>query len=320
MIDTPELTRWRHMPPAVFPPVLGVIGLSLAWIRGGAALGFGLGIGYAILIVATILYGALLVAYLAKLSRRHGVFREELESIPGRLGLATMLLCAMLIASALSPIAPNLASALVFFAFCSHIILAASVLIHIVWGGPMQRKVTPVWHLTFVGFIVATQAFAQLDYTALTLTVFALTFIAALGIYGVSLEQMKSSEMPVPMRPAVMIHLAPISLFGVTASLIGLPTVTTIFTWCATGVFIILLSRLRWIVQSGFTPFWSSFTFPVAAYTGLLLSQSGNNFIFKWLGILLLALITIYIPIILCRVLIMFWDGRLAKMTKSVAA
>ena len=79
---------WRGTPPAVFPPVLGLLALGLAWRRAGPQLPAGVaGLGEAVLGAATLLALFALVAYAAKVAQRPGVLVEDLRILPGRAGV-----------------------------------------------------------------------------------------------------------------------------------------------------------------------------------------------------------------------------------------
>ncbi len=68
-----QLPRWRKMPPAVFPPVLGAFGLATAWGRTEDAFNFTPAVGQLLLGAVTLLYLYLLGSYLAKVAKRPGV-------------------------------------------------------------------------------------------------------------------------------------------------------------------------------------------------------------------------------------------------------
>ena len=100
---------WRRVPPAIFPSIMGLFGLGLAWRRGVAAFGLPAGIAETILGAVTLLFLFALVAYSAKFLRRPAVLVEELRILPGRAGVAAMLLTGVqlgLLADAASPELP----------------------------------------------------------------------------------------------------------------------------------------------------------------------------------------------------------------------
>ena len=106
---------WRRTPPAIFPPVMGLLGLGLGWRLLGEKMA-----NLAIASVAEAALGAVALLYLfcaiawaAKPLRRPGVLVEELQILPGRAGVAAGVLCLSLMAAVMVPYAPVLALALV---------------------------------------------------------------------------------------------------------------------------------------------------------------------------------------------------------------
>jgi hypothetical protein len=72
---------WRRMPPAVFPPVFGLIGLGLAWRRAEGSFALpdaGRGAAEMLLGAASLLFAFALVAWASKPLRRPGVLADEL--------------------------------------------------------------------------------------------------------------------------------------------------------------------------------------------------------------------------------------------------
>ncbi|MCB2159239.1 MAG: tellurium resistance protein, partial [Rhodobacteraceae bacterium] len=149
---------WRRTPPAIFPSILGLFGLGLAWRRASVRLDLPSEVGEVILGAVTGLFAFAVLAYAVKLIRRPAVLAEDLAILPGRAGGAAMCLSVYLAAATLWPYLPGVAYA-VFMAGLAWHGLFVVVLITVFLRGPAaQRRVTPVWHLSFVGFIVAAMA------------------------------------------------------------------------------------------------------------------------------------------------------------------
>ena len=74
---------------------------------------------------------------------------------------------------------------------------------------------------------------------------------------------------PVPMRPILVIFLAPNCLFGIGFGLLGVDWAFSLFYWLANAVALVLLGLAPWLVKGGWTPIWASFTFPLAAFLQL---------------------------------------------------
>ncbi|MEL7116656.1 MAG: tellurium resistance protein [Pseudomonadota bacterium] len=313
------LSDWRRFPPAVFGAVFGLAGLSLLWLNVGPSLGLGQWLGWAFALIVLGVYSVFLVAYARKFMQRPAVFIEDIDTIPGRLGAATMVLIPMLMSAALAPVSPAVATFLVFLTLTFQAILAVIVVQRLLRGGG-ERRVTPVWHLVFVGFVVGTQASALLGYHTLATLILGATLFIALGVYGASLDAARRANLPPPLRGLHVIHLAPFSLFGTTAMMLGLGATAVVFAVMATGIALFLLARLRWMIEAGFSPAWGAFTFPVVAYTGLIRMVADLWPALNLVAWGLVAIVTLYVPVLAARLILMCLDGRMAEATKAARA
>ena len=314
---------WRRTPPAVFPPIMGLFGLGLAWRRAGPAFDVPAGWSDALIGAVTLLFLFLAAAYLAKLIYRPGVIIEDLRILPGRAGLAAMTLCTMLMAAGLVPVFPETARTLLFAAIALHGGLAALVVHALLTGPDEQRQVTPVWHLSFVGFIVAPLAAAPLGLVVLAKVTLYGAMIVAAGIYAISLGQLIRRDPPPPLRPLLAIHVAPLSLFGTAAHMLGYGGLALLCAGLATVVLAALLVRARYLTATGFSPLWGAFTFPLAAYAGLMLALgggTGGGEVFRIVGGVVLVAATLIVPAIAWRVLQLWARGSLAVKTNAALA
>ncbi|MCB1328288.1 MAG: tellurium resistance protein, partial [Maritimibacter sp.] len=201
--------RWRKTPPALFPPVLGLFGLATAWLRTPDAFGAPAGFGQLLSGAMVLIYLFTAGHYIAKVAARPGVVAEDLKTLPGRAGLAALTMSGMLFALALVPYAPLLARVALVLAILGHVAVLALVIRNLVTGPAEGRKVTPVFHLTFVGLIVSPIPALQLGWHGYASAIFWLTLAAALVIWALSALQFARETPPAPLRPLLAIHLAP---------------------------------------------------------------------------------------------------------------
>jgi len=314
--------RWRATPPALFPPILGAFGLAVAWSRAAETFSIPAAIGQILIGAVTLLYLFVLANYLAKVFARGAVVVEDIKVLPGRAGLAAMSMAGMLLAVALLPIAPGLAQIVVIVALAAHALFLAIFLRGFFTGPAEGRVITPVFHLTFVGFIVAPLALVPLGWATLSVAIFWVTLAAALVIWALSLAQFIKKDVPPPLRPLLAIHLAPASLLGTVALLLGMKALGLAF-----GVFAIFLAaalviRARWIIEAGFSPFWGAFTFPMAAFSSLMMvvGTTYQNDLFRILGAIGLIAATAFIPWVLWKVVQLWLKGMLAVKSNSAVA
>lgn len=308
---------FRQTPPAIFPSILGLFGLGLAWRHAADAFAAPDMVGELILGGVSVLFLFALLAYLAKVLRKPGAFVQDLRIVPGRSGLSAGTTAAMLLAATLVPYAANLAALVLFLAVLSHTVVAVTVLV-VLWSAPLeQRRVTPVWHLTFVGFIVAPVAAIPLGATLISQVILVLTLPMAVIIWVGHAWMTRRKTVPAPLRPLLAIHLAPLCLFGTTAGLLGLTGIAAAFGWLSIVIMAVFVVRTRYLTAVGFSPLWGSFTFPLAAFANLMLLLAIVGAPFKTLGGLGLIAATLIVPYIAYRVLKLWAAGKLGPLTNA---
>ncbi len=317
-----RVAKFRKMPPAMFPPILGAFGLAAAWARTPDAFGLPAGIGQALMGAVTLLYLYVLGNYLAKLIARPSVLVDDLKVLPGRSGLATMSMAGMMLAVAVMPYSQAVAKVVLVLALVMHTLVALLVIRALLTGPAEARTVSPVFHLVFVGFIVSSFAAVSLGWLTFATLMFWVMLVAAVLIWLASLFQFIKKDVPAPLRPLLAIHLAPASLLGSVALMLGMGRVGLGFGLFAILILALLLVRLRWLIAAGFSPLWGSFTFPIAAFASLMmmLGAAGYDEIFRILGGLALVGATFLIPWILVKVGQMWLKGELAAKTNSAVA
>ncbi|WP_114286664.1 tellurium resistance protein [Candidatus Halocynthiibacter alkanivorans] len=311
---------WRDTPPAIFPPVLGLFGVGLGWRRASEVLGAPDGISEMILGAVSLVFLTALVAYLAKVVRKPSIVLEDLQVLSGRAGLATGTMSMMLFAAVLVPYTPDLARLMLVLALVAHALLAVLVFWVLVTGPAERRRVTPVWLLTFVGFIAAPIAAVPLGWSALSAFIFAATLPIIASIQLLSLLQFARQKVPAPLRPLLAIHLASLSLFGITSQLLGYEQVALVFFTLASTLFVLFVLSAFYLTAAGFSPFWGAFTFPLASYGNLLLLRGANGAgIFGTLGGIELVLATLVVVAIAGKIIRLWRQGKLARMTSAAS-
>jgi tellurite resistance protein len=318
----PRPGLFRRTPPAIFPPILGLFGLGLAWRRGQGAFGLPDAPVEGLLGAISLLFLFALVAYGAKVMFRPRVLTEDFRTLPGRAGLAALTMCLMMQAAVLVPYAPRLAAWLLAGGVVLHGVVALSALRLFLYGPEEARQVTPVMHLTFVGLINAPLAAVPLGMTFIAQAVLWYALAAAVLIWGAGLRPLLSGTAPPPLRPLQAIHLAAASLLGTAAFLLGLVTLGAALALFSTGLFAILVARARWLTEAGFSGFWSAFTFPIAAFAGVLFLSAealGSDAVRTVAGLVLVAA-TLIIPPIAFKVMQLWAKGILAQKTNAATA
>jgi tellurite resistance protein len=312
--DPPGL--WRRVPPAIFPPIMGLFGLGLAWRALGANLPAVAGLAEAFLGAVILLFAFAAVAWASKPLRRPAVLAEELRVLPGRAGVAAAVLCVFLTAAVLVPYAPGVARAMVWAGIALLAGLGALIARAFLTGPEEARVVTPVFHLVFVGYIIAPLALIPLGQGGVAAAIFWLTLAVAALIWAESLRQIATRIPPAPLRPLLAIHLAPLSLFATVAALLGWSGLALAFALAGLALLAVLLGTGRWLLAAGFSPLWGAMTFPLAALASAVLRAVPDP-LGLWLGAaLVLAATGLNIPVAV-KVLNAWVKGGLAARTNA---
>lgn len=304
-------------PPAIFPPILGFLGLAVAARLALGRLGLDQGPGDLLAGVAVALWAFATVAYLGKIARRPGVVVEDLRVLPGRSGLAAMTMGGMAAATLVAPYGPSVAFALMLVALAGHAVLALLLIRLLISLPPEGRAVNPTLHLSFVGFIVAAPAALALGWGDLAEALFWAVLPVALVIWGLSLRQFARAVPPAPLRPLLAIHIAPAALLATVAELLGKPEIAAVFAGSGLAYGALLVVAGRWVMEAGVTAMWGAFTFPLAALATALLVTGG---VWIWPGLALTAFGLGVIPWIVWWVLKRWPGGKLAAVTNAAEA
>jgi tellurite resistance protein len=310
-----KLPLFARMPPAVFPAVLGLLELSLALKRASILAEVPEGLADLVMGLVAGLWLFCACAYGVKLARRPAVGLEELRTLPGRAGLAAATVGSLAFAGVLGFFSPALAQGALLVGLALHTGLALAMIAALRAAPPEGRDVTPVWHLSFVGFIVGALAAVPLGWTGLATALLWATMVVAAAIWAVSLWQLYRRIPPAPLRPLLAIHLAPASLFASVAGLLGMAGLAQAMVVLALLIAVALLVSGAWITEAGFSPLWGAFGFPAAAFASALLI---NGWIIG--GVLVTVLTLGAVPVLAWRILAMWPKGTLASKTNAATA
>jgi tellurite resistance protein len=305
---------FARTPPAIFPSILGLLGLGLALRQGVAAVGVPGGLVEAALGAVLALWVFAVVAVMVKVWRRWGVLAEDMRVLPGRTGLAAATIGGMAAGAVLVPYAPMVALWVVVASLAADGVMAVLLVVVLAGMPPEGRQVNPGMHLAFVGFIVAAVPLAQLGYFGAAVVLFWLTLPVAVVIWGVSLWQVVRFVPPAPLRPMLAIHLAPAALFSTVAGLTGQAELALGFAVLGAVILAVLVGAGRWVLAAGFTPFWGAMTFPLAAYAAAVLPLAEVPVL------VLLALAAAVVPVIAWKVLALWPGNRLAVKSNAAEA
>lgn len=308
---------FARTPPAIFPSILGLLGLASALRLGLGRMGWDQGLGDLAAGLVVALWAFAAVAYGVKLARRPGVVMEDLRVLPGRSGLATLTMGGMVTAGLVAVYTAPAGAVLLVLALAGHGVLALLLARLLLTLPPEARAVNPTLHLSLVGFIVGAAPALALGWGLLAELLFWAALPVAVGIWGLSLRQFVAAVPPAPLRPLLAIHLAPAALLALVAGLMGKQMLMDLFLGLGAVCALILLAAGRWVIASGPSPLWGAFTFPLAALASAMLVAGG---LWLWPGLVLLAVGLVAIPSIAWWVLKRWPGGKLAAVTNAAEA
>ncbi len=308
---------FARTPPAIFPVVLGLLGLGLGLRKAAEVLALPGGLVEAALGLLLGFWLFATVALLYKIARRPAVLLEDLKVLPGRAGVAACSMSAMLAAAVLVPYAPGASYVLMVAALLAHGVLAGLLIWGFARAPKEQRVVTPVWHLSFVGGIVAALPALALGRIELAQVLLWGAMPIAGLIWGASLAQMIGRIPPAPLRPLLAVHLAPAALFSIVATGLGQVILAQSFAAFGAVMFLALLAGLRWVTATGFSALWGSFTFPMVAFAAALIGLGGQA---EQIGLGLLAAAVPLVMGIAWKVIALWPTGKLAAKTNAAEA
>lgn len=273
-----RMVFWRSTPPAIFPVCLGLLGLGLAWRRAPLVFPVPSAIGAILLLAGVLLLTFALVSYMAKVCARPAVVMADLHVTAARGALPAMSMALMLVAAAIFPHSRGVAEIVWISGIVMHLLIAALFLASL-WRSPTERRMTnPYLFLTFVGLIVAPIAGIRLGYTTLSTGIFAATLPVYVVILAGSVKNILFEPVSPALRAAQVIHLAPVSLFGIVAGLLNYSAEFAVCVFLSGLLALILLLWSGWISEGGWRPAWGAMTFPVAAFTILQINAAAQDF------------------------------------------
>ncbi len=314
---------FRRVPPAIFPAVLGLLGLVMAWSRAVEALSAPRWLVDMAAGMVTLLVVFCVGAYLSKIIIRISALRDDLNTLPGRLGVTALALVLMLLAALLAPLSPGLA----VLCLVAGIIGWGAMLIHVLpqrlGGKDPTGPITPAMHLVFVGLIVSPAAALALGASREALV--AITWYAILAsvpVYALTLPNLLLGRGTPPLRPLHGIHLAPVSLIAGAGFMTGQSVLGLVALGFATIIALVLLVRISWLIEGGFSGFWSALTFPLTAFASALLAAGDllDSGPLRIAGGIVLLLASFVVPIIVYRVMKLWAKGVLAAKTNAAIA
>ncbi len=315
MIIEPEF--WRRTPPALFPCLLGFIGLGLAWRRAAEVWPVPPVIGEVILLVSCLMFMATGTSYHLKLSLRPSVIFEDLKVGPASGAVSAGSMCLMLYATAMAPYLYELAQLFWWVAVIQHAGYMICVTIALARSDTQLSDVNPSIILPYVGYILASVGGPILGYATLSGFLLMATIPGCIFIIILSLVNLKRHGVIKPLRSSYFIILAPLSIYGIGAYNIWPDSSYIIFWSIALFAGLCLAPFLGWFSAGGWSPAWGAFTFPLSAFAGVMLTgvQSDFGLVADVGSVISLGLATLVVPYVVWKTYRFWMIGKLTQAT-----
>ena len=301
------------MPLPLLGSVLGLGGLGLMWRVAATTLGMPGWIGETILVLMTLDFALLTALHALRALRHPATLRAEFCSPSLAPFFSIFSIGGLLVAAMLTPHWPGAARLLWEVSVLLLFGLAAVLLSRWLRGEADPALLAPPLIIPFVASLLAALTGGPLDHADISWAMLGIGLLFWLPLQTLLLHRLLvGPTLPPPLRPTVMILLAPPSVLALALlSLEGhVGPAALACTGLATLVAAALALKLAHMVAAGFSLAWWSFTFPACAYAVLLMQllparMGGVGVVIAAMG---LAVATVIVLIVAWRTLL--WAAR----------
>ena len=309
--DSPVAThRLEHFPVAIFSTVMGISGLTLAWLKAHTVLGMPVIVGQGLRGVASTLFVILLVLYGLKALRYRQAVMMEI-SHPVRVNFfSTISISLLLLATAYIETAPEVALWLWGVGAALHLSLTLAIFSSWIHHTHYTiQHANPAWFIPVVGNIIVPIAGVRLASPELSWFFFSIGLVFWIVLLTIVLYRLFFHEpLPARLTPTLFILLAPPSV-GFIAYLQlneNLDAFARILYYTALFLALLLASNaLRFLRTPFFISAWA-YSFPLAALTiaTLVMSARQPGPAFTLLGLGLLTIVSLVVATLAVKTLI----------------
>ncbi|WP_112309426.1 hypothetical protein [Pseudogemmobacter bohemicus] len=311
---------FARTPPVIFTALAGVMAVQLVarqllaaaeLPQGAADLGAG---------ILLALWLFCIFALIVRIGRRPSVIADDLRVLVSRNGLFSATISGMIAGQMIAPWWPGASPWLILTALAAHLALALVFFTRALRNWRSSRPHSWAWpdpglQLIYAGPLVAVPVLIAQGWTgAAGILALICLLLASLGLLA-GLIGLVRHQNPAPLRPMLLLHLAPLALASSVALSFGHETQAAILGLVALSLLMVMITAVSWLARAGFTPIWGSAIWPVVLVADSM-AQGGA----------LMTAAAILLPIfafalVICWRIFRLWPkGRLADMTNTIAA
>lgn len=313
----------EHLGLIGFVPVMGLCGLSLAWVQASDTMGAAAtGVAQGLAMLAGLLMLALLGIMLWRFLRRpHTRLQDALHPVRHVFVAAPAAAMILLASCAVVLTGPSAGWDVLWMAGASaQACITVWVVLRWLRGGTSRwLGVTPALLIPVVGNVLLPLAGLSLGHPVWALlqwTVGAVLWPAVLLMLVWRWHRI--GPWPARMRASVFILIAPPSVTGLGLLLWQVPLAWPLLLWCVALAFVVLaLRQLPQCFEQPFGwPMWS-LSFPLTAFAALTLRLASAGVLPQWLALLTLALASVVVVALLRWT---FWGLRSGQLLQAEPA
>jgi tellurite resistance protein len=304
---SPTENRLEFCPVSLFAMVMGLAGLTLAWLH-GARLGlFAPAAGLVLTAVTLALLGALLLLYGAKVLRHWDRVREELHH-PIRMSFfPTVSIGFILAGTVLTPTAPQAAVWLWALGAAGQLAFVLLILSFWIHHETLQiQHFNPAWFIPVVGNVLVpvagvTHAPVELNWFYFSIGMLFWVVLLTILFYRIFFHP----PLPERLMPTLFILIAPpaVGFLAYVKLTGGLDPFGRFTYYSALFMTLLLFTQYRRFIRLPFALSWWAYSFPLAAITvaTLTMHELTGMAVFQWLGYALHVVLNAVIVLLVVR-------------------
>lgn len=298
-------SRLRNFPISWLAVVMGMTGFTIAWHRAEELLGLSFQPSPVLLGLTIAAFIVLLVLYLAKMLKYPGQVKAEFAH-PVKLNFfPTISIAVILLSIAFLPYSDWLS--LIIWALGAALHLCFTLYVLSAWLHQTHFEVAhinPAWFIPIVGNILVPIAGVQHASEEISWFFFSIGLVFWLVLLTIIFYRMFFHQpLPAKLLPTLFILIAPpavgfISWFQLVGEVNALGRVLYYVAFFLT---LMLLTQAPRFLKLEFFLSWWAYSFPMAAMTiaTFLMYEQLQLLFFKWLGVLLLGLLTVLVAVLI---------------------
>jgi len=299
--------RLQHFPVAWFAMIMGLGGLTIAWLRTEEILALSFSISPWLLALTTGLFIVLMVGYSIKVVKYRGEAAAEWRHPVKMNFVPTISIALILLSIAWLPFSAPYSKLLWLSGTALHLVLTLHVITQ--WMHRTQFEIAhlnPAWFIPVVGNILIPIAGVQHAPAEISWFFFSIGIVFWPVLLAIIFNRVIfHGSLPERLMPTLFILIAPPAVgFLSYVKLTGeVDAFARILYYAALFFTILLIGQVRWFARLKFYLSWWAYSFPLAAITisSLVMFKHTGNPLFLRLSGILLAITTVVIAALFIR-------------------